>query len=32
MRAHLNDLLIDLPEASLTSSVEFTGVSTNSKV
>ncbi len=31
MRAHLNDLLIDLPEASLTSSVEFTGVSTNSK-
>ena len=31
MRAHLNDLLIDLPEANLTSSVEFTGVSTNSK-
>ena len=31
MRAHLTDLLIDLPEANLTSSVEFTGVSTNSK-
>jgi UDP-N-acetylmuramoyl-tripeptide--D-alanyl-D-alanine ligase len=32
MRAHLSDLLIDLPDASVTAPMEFTGVSTNSKV
>ena len=31
MRAHLSDLLIDLPDASVTAPMEFTGVSTNSK-
>jgi UDP-N-acetylmuramoyl-tripeptide--D-alanyl-D-alanine ligase len=32
MRAHLSDLLVDLPDASITAPMEFTGVSTNSKV
>jgi UDP-N-acetylmuramoyl-tripeptide--D-alanyl-D-alanine ligase len=32
MRAHLSDLLVDLPDASVTAPMEFTGVSTNSKV
>jgi UDP-N-acetylmuramoyl-tripeptide--D-alanyl-D-alanine ligase len=31
MRAHLSDLLVDLPEARITAPIEFTGVSTNSK-
>ena len=31
MRAHLSDLLVDLPDASVTAPMEFTGVSTNSK-